>query len=523
MLYKWTGVMFDLTTFLHTIQNIEKNDFKKYLESIYLDFYNYLYSLDYKELKIIRYELEDLLYDLIENELISEMNANIVNALLQLLAEQFEQLHLTGTIIEIIPFLPDSSTKQRLESSILYLKVNNLNIEYHKRFNQIMSLIVLSDEDEEFRYKTDHAVIHYYLHAMKQFIRVKNKALADSFKTLFLTNQDKYAILKRNTIPEVIEKVDYIDGLRSLEEAQSLIEKEKQYQAIYCIEKDISHVTIEKSDYSKKLYTLKNPDFQTIKQVSIDYINSISYKLELYERIDRGRTIIDDEELLFQYMFSYATMHKAKLYESFDLLVKIRKGSSINIIDWGCGQALATSLLIDYLKEKAVLDIDITDITLIDASKLALSRGLLHIDILKQKTHKIKVLHTDLNCIDQSDLLFDNEHPTLHLFSNILDAEFFKLDKSFLENISQSIRHHNYFLCVSPNINAKRNERLDLFYKYFDDNFNTELISSRDTDVGKYRRYEKIFKVKHTNQVEITEIKHKITEESKRLSCRYLQ
>ena len=34
-----------------------------------------------------------------------------------------------------------------------------------------------------------------------------------------------------------------------------------------------------------------------------------------------------------------------------------------------------------------------------------------------------------------------------------------------------------------------------MFYRYFSDNFETELISNRDSNIGNYARYEKIFKV----------------------------
>jgi hypothetical protein len=89
----------------------------------------------------------------------------------------------------------------------------------------------------------------------------------------------------------------------------------------------------------------------------------------------------------------------------------------------------------------------------------------------------------------------NNSNITLHLFSNILDVETFKLDKQFLEKISHSQNGLNYFICVSPNINDKRNFRLDIFYRYFNDNFMVELISARDNNIGNYKRYEKNFKV----------------------------
>jgi len=187
-------------------------------------------------------------------------------------------------------------------------------------------------------------------------------------------------------------------------------------------------------------------------------------------------------------------MTQTKLYSSFDKVIHQLNNQTINIIDWGCGQALATSLLIDYIKERK-LNIKLLNITLIEPSQLALSRGLLHIDVLKENPIQIRAINKDIDCLEHSDLIIDNSNITLHLFSNILDVEFFRLDRTFLKKISNSQNGLNYFICVSPNINDKRNARLDMFYRYFSNNFDTELISDRDSSIGKYARYEKIFKV----------------------------
>ena len=203
---------------------------------------------------------------------------------------------------------------------------------------------------------------------------------------------------------------------------------------------------------------------------------------------------MDNEEELFQYIYSFGKMHKAKLFSSFDMFLEKLNHQTLNIIDWGCGQALATSLLIDYIKENS-LDITLSDIILIEPSQLALGRGLLHLDILKENEINIKALNKDLDSLEEDELIFYNENNTLHLFSNILDVDFFRLDNQFLEKISNSQKNSNIFLCVSPNINARKNARLELFYKYFEDNFDTKLISNRDNDIEKYTRYEKIFRV----------------------------
>ena len=122
-----------------------------------------------------------------------------------------------------------------------------------------------------------------------------------------------------------------------------------------------------------------------------------------------------------------------------------------------------------------------------------MSRGVLHIDVLKDNHINIKAINKDIDSLIEDDLIFDNGNITLHLFSNILDVEFFDLDV-FIEKISNSQNGLNYFISVSPNIGDSRNNRLDIFYQYFNNNFDIDLISKRDCDINNYKRYEIIFK-----------------------------
>ena len=161
-------------------------------------------------------------------------------------------------------------------------------------------------------------------------------------------------------------------------------------------------------------------------------------------------------------------------------------------------------LLLNYAKERDIT-LDIDNITLIEPSSLALSRALLHIDVLKQKKYNVKAINSDLDCLNENNLQIQSNNKTLHLFSNILDIESFILDNTFFKKVSQSFNTNAIFVCVSPYRSDKNNNRLDLFFNHFDENFNTELISSRDTDIGNATRYEKIFEVKYITEEVIEE------------------
>ena len=503
--------MFSFSEFLENVRTLNSSDkFAKYIESCFSELETFFLDMSAKELNNLKFDFEDLMYDLIDNKLIMENNKTIVDAFLILLAEQFEQANLINAIKLIYDYIPESAIKYRLKASMLYLKVNNLTKEYHDRFFNILDLMVKSEEFEEYHYKVIKSVLNYFFTAMEQFSRVQDEKLAISFKELFIKHQVKYKILSDLFIQDTIKQLNINNYTNTIDTIKEQLDT-KFLSNISC---DISEknlkVAIENGIYADTLYSLTDPSFHSLKEIAVKYIDNVSNSKALYSKLNRGRNIITDEALLYQYIFSYSSMHKVKLYQSFEVLLDKLNHSTINVIDWGCGQALATILLIEYIKEQK-LQIDIDNITLIEPSKLALSRGLLHVNILKQKEYKIKAINKNLDCLKENDVAFSDDNIVLHLFSNILDIEFFKLDITFLEKISHNIHSNNYFVCVSPNINPKRNNRLDLFYKYFDDNFDTELFSSRDSDIGRYTRYEKVFKVKYTEQKKITEAREIIS------------
>ena len=473
-----------------------QEEFSKYLESYFFEIESYFGNLTISELNELKFDIEDFLYDLLDASLIKKTNPQIINAFLLLLAKILEQANLLGIITVLFDSLPESKTKNRLAAAQLYLKVNDITKDYHNRFEEIIALLEIDTEEDDIS-PNIRAVEKFFMTALGHFSRINDEELVKSFKELFKQYRNQYNILKIQEIVNLVEQVsidNYEQYLKQIEEKSIIKNTEKT-----CI-LHTDNIQKEESEYGKKLYAISNPNFQAIRQVCYNYIQSIGDLPELYEQLMRGEKIIDDERLLYKYMVSFGQKHKEKLYDSYEMIIDLIKSEKINIIDWGCGQALATVALLDFAREKDIV-LDISDIRLIEPSKIALERGLLHIDVLKQKEYAIKAINTDFDCIEDADLKFDNDYKTLHLFSNILDMENFKLNDKFLKKISSTFKNDNLFVCVSPNINAQRNNRLDLFYNYFDENFDTRLISARDSDVNnKHKRYEKVFEVKYIEE-----------------------
>lgn len=482
-----------------------QEDLSKYLESCYIELEEYLEGLSLYHIDKIKFDIEDFLLDMLDAELIQKENNKMINAFLLLFAQKLEQTNLIGAITVILNYLPDSAIKNRLKASRLYLKVNNISKDYFTNFEKIVELISSVDYEEEYKHRKVNAILNFFKVAMENFTRVNNSELANDFKKLFYENREKYEILNDSLISEVIEK-------SSIENLSEKINN-NTLTKVSCEIKNDSIIQKEDSQYSKKLYAMTNPTFIQIRQLAYAYIKSIGDPDELYTNLERGEAIIEDENLLYKYLVSFGEKHKEKLYSAFEAIIAKLNGEKLNIIDWGCGQAFATMMLLEFAKDRGI-KLNISNIYLIEPSSIALSRGLLHVDVFNSLDCDIKAINSDIDCLKSEEILFDNNNKTLHLLSNILDVESFSLDKTFLKKISNNIKNDNIFICVSPNINAKRNARIDLFYKYFDDNFDTELLSSRDTCVSTYERYEKIFEVKYTKPEEVVESREKIKKQS---------
>jgi len=485
---------YDFTRLSKDIIHVNSHsDFEIYLESNFIEIERYFLNISDDELDGIKFDIEDFLYDLFENKLIQKQNSKIINAFLILLAEKFLQSSFIGAITIITDYLPQGATKLRLEASKLYLKVNNISKDYVNRSNEILNLLENSAKADEYNTKAIKSLFYFLQIATNQFQRVDNELLSKTFFEQLIKYQNNYTFLQDSIVIEFFKSVKNFTLQNIDQKIKEILNGFSAYKSICEVKKE----TIEKEndEYSKLLYNLPKADFTSIRNISYQYIQSIGDPIELYNNLQRGEKIIDDEKLLYKYLVSFGGKHKSKLDSSFEIISQKLQNETFDIVDWGCGQATATMLLIDYIKKQNI-NLEIKNITLIDPSSLALNRALLHIDILKQKDYNVKAISSDLDCLDEKELETKSTNKTLHLFSNILDIESFKLDNQFFKKISQSYNGDALFVCVSPYRSDKNNNRLDLFYKYFDENFDTELISSRDTDIGDSTRYEKIFEVK---------------------------
>jgi len=470
------------------------SNLENFINTNFQEIYDFFHNQTQTELYSYKKEIKQY-FRQARREIISLDCSNKINGdFIALLIESCEKLHLFMEFGLFYDYLSKCGYKlgDRLQATHHYCSSIKKFDDYYDKNYLILELLksaYLNEDESKEQLTTTY--INFYLHMLYNFGEY-NKPKIIHFKKYIFSELQNYIFLDKEFINTILN-INIADYKKAYSDSLQLLNN-YLYQTGLIICKINNFLQSEANQYSQQLHKIQNPNFNKIRKISIDYIMSIGNPNDLHYQLSQGVTVIEEEDLLYKYLFNYGKMHKTKLYASFDTVIHQLNNKTINVIDWGCGQALATSLLIDYLKENS-LNIDISNVILIEPSSLALSRGMLHIDVLKEDEIDIKAVNKDIDSLEISDLTINNSNITLHLFSNILDVEFFRLDINFLEKIASSQKGLNYFVCVSPNINDKRNARLDMFYRYFNEYFEMELISSRDTPLNDYTRYEKIFKV----------------------------
>lgn len=247
-------------------------------------------------------------------------------------------------------------------------------------------------------------------------------------------------------------------------------------QVVPVIQKENSH-------YAKHIQSIQVPNFEKIRR----YCNNL---------VDEHQA---DE--MQEYLAENGRMHKAIIYDALEQFIFQLNGKTITVIDWRCAQGIASMLVIDYIREKQ-LDIKVEKIFLLDDNTTVMQRAYDNVSALKSNETNIYTTaiipcpecfdEEVFNGIDYGVLsLLDNSSNDilLHLFANnSWLVDFYSYDwYDFDFKIYQG-----YFLCVSNQPN---------FVEDFDEHLLANIegefknISSRDSKIGRFQRFERIFKL----------------------------
>lgn len=242
------------------------------------------------------------------------------------------------------------------------------------------------------------------------------------------------------------------------------------------------------TNYAYKLKYMDNPTFDKVRDLSTKFYRELPKALqeELFEALNHGIDILDSEPQMTAYLYAFGKMHQAKLNYAFDKLPKVFfEQPEINIIDYGCGQALGTMCYADFLRENGYMQKAKT-IALIEPSEICLKRATLHASVFFPDA-AIKTVNKKFDDLTQNDIVCSEKTPTLHIFSNVLDMLDFDIDK-FANLLNGCLKGYNQFVCVGPYFkHSIKDERMakfrtliqvkKYFFKTFDKN---EFVKDKD-------------------------------------------
>lgn len=241
-----------------------------------------------------------------------------------------------------------------------------------------------------------------------------------------------------------------------------------------------------KTTYAYLIEHLQEPTFQKVWDIAYDFVHKLPGELcdELYESLNRGVDVLDSEPLLQMYIYAFGKMHNAKLQHAFShLQERVLNNDKIAIVDWGCGQGLATLCYHDFLKERHFLQ-QVAQIILIEPSPLALSRAELLCSCFYPDT-EIIAINKSFDELSSEDIKVSKDVLTLHFFSNILDVVSYDLHH-LIQTMNNLPSERNEYVIVSPIQNAQRTQRLKSFASSMDGHIYYEnYLDKRQLDVDR--------------------------------------
>lgn len=195
----------------------------------------------------------------------------------------------------------------------------------------------------------------------------------------------------------------------------------------------------------KKTLNTSNLNFRTLR-------NFAGIDSNKRDELDRGRLTIHRQDLLNQYLYSYGLMVQRQWEQILPKTVEMlsdNKDENVHIFDYGCGQGLATLLLLENITG---LEGIVDDVTLIEPSKIALQRASHIIGCALPQT-QVHSINKELDDLETEELSINPEKMNIHLFSNVLDIDSFDQFEVFNKILKDGGTH--YVIAISSDRNFK--------------------------------------------------------------------
>ena len=247
----------------------------------------------------------------------------------------------------------------------------------------------------------------------------------------------------------------FIDSVKYLDEETLEIQIDK-YSSI-----KTSEILEENSDYSRYIQSIENIKFEKIRKYC--------------ENLSKDNSTDDMQKYLAQ----NGKMYKALIYDALEQFISKLDNQTITLIDWGSNQGIASMLVLDYIKEKQ-FDIKVSQVILVDDDTKILSRAMAQVEALSQDNIQIIAIKND------DDNLLDK------IKTNTIALNLFANDRIPIDfKVINDVIYKDFIICLS-NENI---EFVDKIYNDFNNSTNIQDLSIRDGSIGRYQRYERIFKL----------------------------
>lgn len=359
------------------------------------------------------------------------------------------------------------SKKSELELKLLDSHTENLksienNILKLKTKNQKLVKEIDSKTQSKITIEGEYNSIIREFERLKEEIKSLNTQ-RDSLQNVIFTLETKER--------QILQLLDNKNPSKTTIKQQNTLVLAKTKEPKYKSTKKTKDFQKKNSLYAQKLLSISK-DFWSIYEYNVETFRSQIPRSNwgyYWGQLAHGLNILSEENSLLAYFAFYGGSHYYKLLylldRLFNHLTQSQTDLNIEIIDYGCGQALGTTCFLDSLKKKSLPRLKIEKITLIEPSEIALSRGVIHINHLGLDAHNLDIIavNNQLQHLNKKDLSTSKTTIKIHIFSNILDVTGFDIN-NLANTIMESQSGINYFLCVSP---TDLQNRIQQFFNFW--------------------------------------------------------
>jgi len=440
------------------------NALDKYLNAN-MQFVTEFYNSNYESISLAKKSIENFI--LLKHKVISQLDytKSYSRSFVLILLDYCERFNFISATPRIYKILIDNNIsincRQKAALYFLYPKPTTVT-DLVERFDTICENLQFAIDYEE---DNDRKAIATFLNYYGIIINDTSLHFIEQIKSKIENAQknETYQFLQSETITE-LANIDIQDKDAAYVQVESIIDRVLGKEKVFVFiptDNDQTEDTVQEflietdTDYSKELIAIPN-NFDSIRSISVRLADGCSLT-------NRGVKILESYEELYEYMKRFGNMHKAKLQVALAPIPE-NLSTGINIIDWGCGQGIASMIFSEKYSAKII-----QNISLIEPSELALKRAALHVKKYNQNI-SIKTICKKIDELEESDFTDGLAEITVHLFSNILDIDDYS-QTHLLDLIESTQSGANYFVCASPYIDEIKTERLESFKRHFESKY----------------------------------------------------